>query len=133
MVKQSLVTGTIDALFEAALKTSTSVVGKRIADGEAIGVSAREGLVSPTFPEELVKWMDSNNISSQKLNPQRPADKSENKSDNKSDKQLRRDPVSVEKNVNKSHEVESSGQNAQLRFVSEEKRECNGEKLKEKL
>ena len=130
MVKQSLVTGTIDALFDAALSSSsTSVVGKRLADGGAIGLAGREGLVSPAFPEELVKWLESNNISSQKLNPQRPGDKAEIKAD----KQARREPSRVEKKETKNPEVESSGQNVQLRCVTEDKRESNGERLKEKL
>jgi len=101
MVKQSLVTGTIDALFDAAL-SSKSVVGKRLAEGGAISLAGREGLVSPAFPEELVKWLESNNISSQKLNPQRPADKSEIMSD----KPARREPSPrVEKKETKNPEI----------------------------
>jgi len=72
MVKQSLVNGTIDALFKAALTPhSESPRMQQQIDEEAVLKDVKEVLDSPTFPEELSMWIKCNNISSQKLNPKR--------------------------------------------------------------
>jgi len=102
LVKQSLVSGTVNALFKAALN-----------------IDSDEILAPPPFPEELSKWIESNNISSQKLNPDRqpnvpalnqrplPLENSE------------REKVGVKQNECSSN----SSPKARLRYVSEDMRD----------
>ena len=101
-MKQSLVSGTVNALFKAALN-----------------IDSDEILAPPPFPEELSKWIESNNISSQKLNPDRqpnvpalnqrplPLENSE------------REKVGVKQNECSSN----SSPKARLRYVSEDMRD----------
>ena len=108
LVKQSLVSGTIEDLFKAALSTDSGESGQNI---DAFSQNP-EALVSPPFPEELSLWIESNAISSQKLNPQRLADVSE--------KQQASVPLEVS-----DEQKESSSHNARSRCVTEEKRDSN--------
>jgi len=118
MVKQSLVNGSIDTLFKAALTAYSG--SQQSVDDDTIDRDIQEVLDSPTFPEELTKWIECNTVSSQKLNPKR-----QNDSTNHQEEKREADGSGESAKTTKSKETDDSCPKARLRYVSEEKRESN--------
>ena len=117
MVKQSLVTGTIEDLFKAALSSSSFYVN----DNDPLSSQLADALVSPPYPEELSKWIESNTISSQKLNPQyRRLDAQPQREQQQQEQQ----PQQANNSRFEKQEV-SSGLKPTLRHVSNDKRDSN--------
>ena len=116
MVKQSLVSGTIDQLFKAALSSSSSPD-----DHDPLSPQYAEALVSPSYPEELSKWIESNNISSQKLNPQHRQLDALSREEEKQQQQQQQ-PATVTK---LEEQKVTSGYKPTLRHVSNDKRDSN--------
>lgn len=118
MVKQSIVNGSIDCLFKAAL-TPLSGWSKQQqqVDDEVVAKDIKEVLDSPAFPEELSKWIECNNISSQKLNPQR-----QNESSNH-ERQKQKAAGDCSESQGVAMQADNASPKARLRYVTEEKRD----------
>jgi len=117
MVKQSLVSGTIDQLFKAALSSSSSPD-----DHDPLSPQYAEALVSPSYPEELSKWIESNTISSQKLNPQNRQLDALSRQEQQQQQQQQQQQATVTK---LEEQKATSGYKPTLRHVSNDKRDIS--------
>lgn len=119
MVKQSLVNGTNDTLFKAALTPGAKESRQQhLVDEETVAKDIKDILDSPSFPEELTKWLECNVISSQKLNPRMKNESSNHEKSDQSDK-VNSEPPTLKVREDEDDSIPKT----RLRYVTEEKRE----------